>query len=93
MPSFQEILDDEDLLNEMTSKCFEKYDEDKSGFIEYSELRTLLEGLWVEKNLGELNEETVNAFMTENDANKDGKLDQDEFKVLTRKLLQKYADA
>ena len=75
-------------FTEITSSSFDKYDKDKSGYIEYSELKEVINDMAKQFNLAtNVDEDLVKKAFESLDTNKDGKLSKEEFTQLTKEKL------
>ena len=85
------ILDDENKYLNFTGDIFDKYDKDKSGFIEQAELKEVINELASKLNQEtNISEDVVKKALDEIDTDTDGKISKTEFCNTSRiKLLQK----
>ena len=88
----QEILDDEEKLQQVSDKSFNKYDTDNSGYIEAKEFHKIINDLY--KKLGQPlpKKSEISKMLGELDDNGDQRLDKSEFKEHTRDILQSMLD-
>jgi Ca2+-binding EF-hand superfamily protein len=82
------ILNDESKLNEIVKAAFESVDTDGSGYIEEAELKVVMTSVARDINMTEPSQEDVSKVLIELDSNRDGKVSQEEFKVLIRQVLE-----
>lgn len=84
----QDILEDEDKLQRVSDRSFEKNDTDKSGYIEVKEFRQIVNDLY--KKLGQPvpTKSEIHRMLGDLDENGDQRLDKAEFKEHTRSLLE-----
>jgi Ca2+-binding EF-hand superfamily protein len=82
------ILNDESKLNEIVKAAFESVDTDGSGYIEEAELKEVMTSVARDINMPEPSQEDVSKVLIELDSNRDGKVSQEEFKVLIRQVLE-----
>jgi len=82
------ILDNEDMLQQVSDKSFEKYDTDGSGFIETKEFKTIIGEMYTKLGMVAPSPTEVDSMLLELDADGNEKLDKFEFKEHTRKMLQ-----
>lgn len=84
----QKILDDEDLLTQVTEKMFNAVDADHSGSIEKRELKTAMRSIARQAGIDLPTDEQVNEALTQLDLDGSGTIDVLEFKELVRQLLE-----
>ena len=89
--SVKGLLDDENKYFEFSGDVFDKYDKDKSGYIEQGELKDVIKELATkfhqEKNVSE---DVVKAALDHMDIDTDGKISKSEFCKTSRlKLIEK----
>jgi len=84
----KEILKDEAKLNEIAKAAFESVDTDGSGFIEEAELKVVMSSVARDIGMPEPSDSDVSEVLRELDTNRDGRVSQDEFKVLIRQVLE-----
>ena len=82
------ILNDESKLNEIVKAAFESVDTDGSGYIEEAELKVVMTSVARDISMTEPTEQDVAEVLRELDSNRDGKVSQEEFKVLIRQVLE-----
>lgn len=82
------ILNDESKLNEIVKAAFESVDTDGSGYIEEAELKVVMTSVARDISMPEPTEQDVAEVLRELDSNRDGKVSQEEFKVLIRQVLE-----
>lgn len=87
------LLNDPNRLRNLAKGAFDAVDQDSSGFIEESELHTIMTK--VAKTIGAPapSKQQVKAVLIEIDANRDGQVGFDEYLTLVRKTLQKIINA
>ena len=72
------------------TKIFEKYDTDKSGYLEEHEIPTVLKETYLKIGIHkEVNAQEVKTYISAIDANKDGKISREEFIKILVNALQK----
>ena len=82
------ILKDESKLNEIAKAAFESVDTDGSGFIEEAELKVVMSSVARDIGMPEPSDSDVSEVLRELDTNRDGRVSQEEFKVLIRQVLE-----
>jgi calmodulin len=82
------ILQDDAKLIEVARAAFESVDTDGSGYIEAAELKEVMTGVAGDIGMPPPSTEDVAEVMRELDANSDGKISLDEFKVLIKQVLE-----
>ena len=84
------ILNDETQFANYSESAFDKYDTDKSGYIEQSELKNVIDELASKlKQDTNISEDVVKKALEYIDADKDGKISKEEFTKTSRvKLLE-----
>jgi Ca2+-binding EF-hand superfamily protein len=82
------ILADENKLKEVVKAAFESVDTDGSGFIDAPELKKVMSSVAGDIGMPEPSDNDVIEVMRELDANNDGKISEDEFKVLIKQVLE-----
>ena len=83
------VIDDETTFNSYMNYCFNKDDDDISGYIEEKELETLLKKvteLFKFKKI-EVTEEQINNALKIMDTDSDGKISKEEFRKTSRTKL------
>ena len=86
--SVKNLLSNKVKFNEMTSDSFDKYDKDKSGYMEEAELKEVINDVAAKLNKAtNIDEETVKKVLQTIDTNKDGKISRDEFNALSHEKL------
>ncbi len=68
-----------DLIAKQAKECFDKYDEDKSGFIDLKELRKLMNDVSKEIGISPPTDEDITTILKETDTNNDKTIQSDEF--------------
>ena len=84
----QAILANDERLTEIARAAFEAVDTDGSGFIEEPELKTVMKSVAQDIGMDEPSDSDVRDVFLELDANGDGKISLEEFKVLIRQVLE-----
>jgi Ca2+-binding EF-hand superfamily protein len=82
------ILKDESKLTEIAKAAFESVDTDGSGFIEEAELKVVMSSVARDIGMPEPSDSDVSEVLRELDTNRDGRVSQEEFKVLIRQVLE-----
>ena len=84
------LLDDEEKYTNLTGDIFDKYDKDKSGYIEQTELKEVINDLASKLNQEtNIPEDVVKKALDQMDIDEDGKISRTEFCNTSRvKLLQ-----
>lgn len=82
------ILEDEIKFNEVVKAAFSSVDTDGSGFIDENELKSVMQSVAGDIGMPEPSSEDVKEVMRELDANSDGRISEDEFKVLIKQVLE-----
>ena len=79
-------------FTDITSSAFDKYDKDKSGYIEQAELKEVINDMANHLNKStNIDEETVKKVLETMDTDKDGKMSKEEFiKISREKLLAAF---
>lgn len=88
--SLKAIADDEPKFNGYMDNAFDKFDKDKSGFIEKSELKDLVnEIIKIFKKETQLTEDQLKKVFELMDSDGDGKISKEEFRKTSRtRVLQ-----
>ncbi len=81
------LLNDDKELTKIARKAFDSVDEDKSGQIDFNELKHLFEKLSKDLGIALPSEEDLKAFMILVDSNNSGKIDFHEFKEIMKESL------
>lgn len=81
------ILNNEAVFNQVVRSSFESVDKDGSGFIDESELRTVLSGVTKDKGRN-FSDSEVSGMLRELDSNRDGRISIEEYKALIRQVLE-----
>ena len=89
--SVKDLLNDENKYFTFSSDVFDKYDKDKSGYIEQTELKEVINELAKKLNQEtKVSEDVVKAALDHMDTDTDGKISRDEFcKTSRNKLMEK----
>ena len=93
LEALNEILEDESKLKEFAKDTFEQEDADKNGYIDTTELASIVNGIReMASSVGlqgveKVNEEIVKGILDAFDANEDGKLDPTEFEKFIKEIL------
>ena len=84
------LLDDEEKYLNLSGDIFDKYDKDKSGYIEENELKEVINELASKLNKEtNISEEHIKKALDQMDTDEDGKISKNEFCNTSRvKLLQ-----
>ena len=86
--SVKKLINNKVKYTEVTSSAFDKYDKDKSGYIEQSELKAVIKDMAAKLNQEtEISEEDVINVLQTIDTNRDGKISKEEFANLSREKL------
>jgi len=88
----KQILSDPKLLAEISNAAFKEADTDNSGFLDKTELKSVMEKLSAENNLPKPNDNDVNEAYAQLDTNKDGKISPDEFSAFVKLVLGALAE-
>ena len=74
--------------SEFTSTVFDKYDKDKSGYIEKSDLREVINDMAETLNIGhDISQDDVKKILETIETKEDGKISKEEFTKLSREKL------
>lgn len=84
----RQILADENKLIEVAKAAFESVDTDGSGFIDAVELKKVMSSVAGDIGMPEPSDSDVSEVMKELDANSDGKISEEEFRVLIKQVLE-----
>ena len=87
------ILTDDDRLCDVCDEVFEEADHDKSGTIEYSNLKSIMKTLANKLGIPVPNSDFISNAYIQVDAADEGKLSEEEFAIFTRTLLQDIYDS
>ena len=92
--SVSEILNNESKFANYSESAFEKYDTDKSGYIEQAELKKVIDELAANFSKDtNISEEDVKKVLEQIDTDNDGKISKEEFTKTSRlKLLEAFKD-
>jgi Ca2+-binding EF-hand superfamily protein len=90
---FQEILDDQARLDELTSEVFDRVDTDGSGQVSKSELKAGLTFIAEESGVPLPSDDDITEILTALDTDHSGSLSKAEFKVLLVEVLKALAKA
>ena len=85
------ILRDDSKLHEIAKAAFDAVDVDGSGFIDEPELKQVMASVAGDIGMDSPSDSDVRDVLKELDANGDGKISLDEFKVLIRQVLELMA--
>ena len=85
------ILRDERKLHEIAKAAFDAVDNDRSGFIDEPELKTVMCSVAGDIGMDQPSESDVREVLRELDTNGDGKISLEEFKVLIKQVLELMA--
>ena len=86
--SVKKLINNKTQFNQMTSSSFDKYDKDKSGYIEESELKEVINEMAIQLNLNtDISQDDVKKVLDTIDINKDGKISKEEFENLSKEKL------
>ena len=86
--SVKKLLNNKVKFNQVTSSSFDKYDKDKSGYIEQAELKDVINEMASQLNRDtDISEEDVKNVLQAIDTNKDGKISKQEFSNLSKEKL------
>ena len=88
----QKILTDDRKLHEIAKAAFDAVDTDGSGYIEEPELKTVMSSVASDIGMDSPSDSDVKDVFLELDANGDGKISLEEFKVLIRQVLELMAN-
>ena len=88
-----ELLQDPNQVDEVTKSAFDQVDSDKSGFVDEVELGILMKKVAEDCNVDAPSKEDVAKALKAIDANHDGKISLEEFKVLVIEILKALAAA
>ena len=83
-----EILRDDRKLHAVAKAAFEAVDTDRSGFIDEQELKTVMCSVAGDIGMDQPSDNDVREVLREIDANHDGKISLEEFKVLIKQVLE-----
>ncbi len=86
------IVNEDDLLDEITKIAFDSVDTDKSGYIDSRELEKILAQISSDMEAEPPTKEDVKEILKDLDANDNGKIEIDEFKKLVKNILTALAD-
>uniref|UniRef100_A0A7S3JA71 EF-hand domain-containing protein n=1 Tax=Euplotes harpa TaxID=151035 RepID=A0A7S3JA71_9SPIT len=78
------FLDNDEGFNQECEKIFTQFDADGSGFLDKTEMKACLADLAKDIGIPEPSDQDVDEAMKDLDTNQDGKVSQDEFKVLVK---------
>ena len=90
--SIQEILADDEKLTAVTQAVFSAVDTDGSGQIDRTELKAAMVQVAQAAEIPAPDDSKVDQALNDLDANKDGKIDVGEFKVLVVEILKALAE-
>ena len=86
------LVNEDDLLDEITKIAFDSVDTDKSGYIDSRELEKILAQISSDMEAEPPTKEDVKEILKDLDANDNGKIEIDEFKKLVKNILTALAD-
>ncbi|MGY0218689.1 EF-hand domain-containing protein [Endozoicomonadaceae bacterium StTr2] len=86
--AIENILHDDQKLLEVTKVAFDSVDVDGSGFIDKTELRTMMTQIARDANLPEPSSSDAQEVLDHLDQSGDAKLSLHEFKVLVKQMLE-----
>jgi Ca2+-binding EF-hand superfamily protein len=75
-------------ITKLAVKTFNKYDTDKSGFLERSEVKELLEADFKEYGI-EVSESAIDVLIGLTDKNNDGKISKEEYIAMIKQGLER----
>lgn len=84
----ESILSDDEKLQAVSDRSFDKYDTDGSGYIEIKEFRKMIQDLYGRLGQKAPSKSEIHKMLGELDENGDQKLDKSEFKEHTRTILE-----
>ena len=86
--SLKNLIGDTNKFTSITSSTFDKYDKDKSGYIDQDELKEAINDMAKQLNqTTNVDEDVVKKALETLDTDKDGKISKDEFTKLTKEKL------
>ena len=86
--AIKKILNDKKLLEQVTKRCFDSVDMDKSGKIDTKELKEILIQISLDFKAEPPTDEEVKSVLDTLDSNKNGTVELLEFQVLIEDLLK-----
>lgn len=86
--AIKDILYNEKKLNDVTRVAFDAIDTDKSGKIDTSEIKEIMERIAVEMGTDRPTKEDVEAVIKNLDQDQSGTVEFEEFKVLIKDILE-----
>ena len=86
--AIKKILNDPNLLEQVTKRCFDSVDTDKSGKIETKELKEILIQISMDFKAEPPTDEEVKGVLDQLDTDKSGTVELKEFEVLIADLLK-----
>ena len=90
--AIKKILNNPQLLEEVTKKCFDSVDTDKSGKIDTKELKEILNRISMDFKAEPPTEDEVKGVLAQLDTDKSGTIELKEFEVLIADLLKAMLD-
>mmetsp|Transcript_40593 Transcript_40593/g.36014 ORF Transcript_40593/g.36014 Transcript_40593/m.36014 type:complete len:103 (-) Transcript_40593:154-462(-) len=98
MSAIDDVLNDKEVISNFVQEMFDEFDKDKSGFIETSEMDTMMAKLREEISdekvkLPESLQGTAAEVLKKFDTNKDGKLSKEEMAELVKQVLKMAYEA
>ena len=88
MTSAADILNNPELLDQVTRAAFNEVDTDKSGSVTQDELEALIKNIAQQSNIAPPSKQDIQDAMKALDTNNDGKVSYEEFKVLVVMILK-----
>ena len=86
--AIKKILDNKEILEEVTKRAFDVVDTDKSGKIELKELKEILIQISLDFMIEPPNDEDIGKIMAVLDTDKSGTIELEEFQVLIHDILK-----
>lgn len=83
----KDILKNDEKINEITKRAFDQIDTDKSGSLDFKELKKILYSLAIDMGAEPPTEDDVQDTLDRLDSDKSGTIEFNEFKVLIVKIL------
>ena len=86
--SVKKLLNSKTEFNKVTTSSFDKYDKDKSGYIEEAELKEVINEMAIQLHIkSDISQDDVKKVLNSIDINKDGKISKEEFETLSKEKL------
>ena len=86
--SVKKLLNNKTEFNKMATSSFDRYDKDKSGYIEEAELREVINEMAIQLHVStDISQDDVKRVLSSIDTNKDGKISKEEFEALSKEKL------